>query len=201
MLRCIFSRTRSRSVRRGQQPQACQNGQFRAVVEQLEDRTLLSNDVFVITHGFELDSTIPGWVVDMAHAINDRLPADERADTTTIDGKDSIDRSVFSPGETASGNRFLLLSWTSWVPGILGQQDRQAAEGALYDAVVGVLSAPDPDPVNLHFIGHSRGAVVNSEVIERLATSGFRSKIGFLQMTTLDPHPWSLALDPRAYAP
>ena len=37
-----------------------------------------------------------------------------------------------------------------------------------------------------HFIGHSRGAVVNSEIIQRLGT--YYPTIPDIQMTTLDPH-------------
>ncbi len=38
----------------------------------------------------------------------------------------------------------------------------------------------------LHFIGHSRGTVVNSEVIQRLGT--YFPQVTNIQMTTLDPH-------------
>jgi hypothetical protein len=43
-----------------------------------------------------------------------------------------------------------------------------------------VLASP------LHFIAHSRGAVVNSEVIQRLGT--YFPQVNSIDMTTLDPH-------------
>ena len=49
---------------------------------------------------------------------------------------------------------------------------------------------PASDPVDLHFIGHSEGAVVNSLAILRLnGTSWPRScEAGYLKVTMLDPH-------------
>jgi hypothetical protein len=41
----------------------------------------------------------------------------------------------------------------------------------------------------LQFIGHGRGAVVNSEMIQRLGT--YRSDVKNIQMTTLDPHDYN----------
>jgi hypothetical protein len=46
------------------------------------------------------------------------------------------------------------------------------------------------DPA-IHFIGHSRGAVVNSDCVERLAAAG----IAVDQVTSLDPHPVDGTLD------
>jgi hypothetical protein len=48
---------------------------------------------------------------------------------------------------------------------------------------------------SFHFIGHGRGAVVNSEVIQRLGTfyphAQYAQMFPDLQMTTIDPHDFS----------
>ena len=43
----------------------------------------------------------------------------------------------------------------------------------------------------MHFMGHSRGTCVNSEIVQRLALDG----IAVDQVTTLDPHPVDGTLD------
>ena len=76
----------------------------------------------------------------------------------------------------------------------------QAAGDALYatlrDATYATVSSGPTDLVAgraSHFIGHSRGACVNSEAILRLGIAG----IAVDQMTTLDPHPVNGTLDAR----
>ncbi len=57
-----------------------------------------------------------------------------------------------------------------------------------------ILEAACPLPANavvdLHFIGHSEGAVVNSQALIRLDQAGLPPNLqaGFIQMTMLDPH-------------
>lgn len=49
---------------------------------------------------------------------------------------------------------------------------------------------PATDPVDVHFIGHSEGAVVNSQALLRMNRDGLSPalKAGYLKMTMLDPH-------------
>lgn len=169
--------------------------------EQLEDRVLLSNDLFVITHGWQqpplLGGGFPTWTLDMAQAINVRLPMDEQVDSnllTRSNIRTGLDAEVTEFDSVQSGHStFLIPSWTSWTYGSVGILDRVDAVQAVTNAVVSVLNRSNTEPVNIQFIGHSRGAVINAEVIAQLAP--LRSRIGFMQMTTLDPHPWSLAFD------
>src|SRR5262249_37288753 len=49
---------------------------------------------------------------------------------------------------------------------------------------------PTTGTIDIHFIGHSRGVIVNLRVIQSL-TEEDNSHIGRLQMTTLDPQPFS----------
>ena len=46
----------------------------------------------------------------------------------------------------------------------------------------------------LHFIGHSRGAVLNSLVVNQIGR--YDPSLTVDQFTSLDPHPWTLAKDP-----
>ena len=197
-LKAHFAPARSRKPR--QQARRLRAYKPPCLFEQLEDRVLLSNDLFVITHGFAFVGTgFPDWVYDMATAIN---PADER-----VNGEAEIRSSKVVFDQSLSGGRSgpcLLLDWSdesNEVSPYSGHYSSlmdtnswaEAAGVFLFNAIVTRLVAPQTtEPLNLHFIGHSRGAVVNSEVIERLATElndQTKSKIGFVQMTTLDPHP------------
>jgi hypothetical protein len=61
---------------------------------------------------------------------------------------------------------------------------------------------PPTDPVDVHFIGHSEGAVVNSQAILRLNQSGWTPalKAGYLKVTMLDPHAASSAFSGQQYS-
>jgi hypothetical protein len=61
----------------------------------------------------------------------------------------------------------------------LVQLDRELA-----GRVFGDLSSGLVDPAHFHFIGHGQGAVVNSEIIQRLGI--YRPRVAGIQMTTLD---------------
>ena len=65
----------------------------------------------------------------------------------------------------------------------------EAAADALFAAIVSLNFGTQGDlfKTPMHFIGHSRGAVVNSEIIQRLGTY-FKGQLPEIQMTTLDPH-------------
>lgn len=52
-----------------------------------------------------------------------------------------------------------------------------------------VSAFPASDPVDVHFIGHSEGAVINGLVIQRLQnTAPAQMRAGYLKETMLDPH-------------
>lgn len=61
---------------------------------------------------------------------------------------------------------------------------------ALARKVAAAVSAfPASDPVDVHFIGHSEGAVINGLVIQRLENSAPpQMQAGYLKETMLDPH-------------
>jgi hypothetical protein len=66
-----------------------------------------------------------------------------------------------------------------------------AREGARLARRVLAVSGrfPGSDPIDLHFIGHSEGTVVNSQAIIRLESKmPPRLRAGYLKVTMLDPH-------------
>lgn len=68
------------------------------------------------------------------------------------------------------------------------QGNSEAAGAALYTAIMNGYLNGEYNLDDLHFIGHSRGTVVNSEAIERLLVSG----IPVAHVTMLDPHDWGV---------
>lgn len=68
------------------------------------------------------------------------------------------------------------------------QGNSEAAGAALYAAMMQGYLNGEFNLDDLHFIGHSRGTVVNSEAIERFLVSG----VPVAQVTMLDPHDWGV---------
>jgi len=145
----------------------------------------------VITHGFQLSTTSkPDWMLAMGQQV-----------LVAAGGQGSILRYLPASGQwqlaggaapSAGAPLVLLFNWAdesdgASIPGVnLGYS--QAAADALYAAMRAPSGALGFSPVTgrlLHFIGHSRGCCVNSEVALRLANAG----IPVDQVTTLDPHP------------
>ena len=79
-----------------------------------------------------------------------------------------------------------------------------AKQGPRLAAKVEQVAAQFPAgaPVDVHFIGHSEGAVVNSEAINRLNTDGLPANLqaGYLKVTMLDPHAASTAVKGPQYS-
>ena len=75
-------------------------------------------------------------------------------------------------------------------PRLAGQLEQAAAQ------------FPSGSPVDVHFIGHSEGAVVNSQTIMKLNAEGWPANLqaGYLKVTMLDPHAASTALKGQQYS-
>ncbi len=163
----------------------------------------------IITHGFTpVSPDPPNWTLTLGRAI---LAADGDPSDCGAQGSQTPYGSLFvydpSTGAwelecgstTPIGEIVLIYNWSQESDGfnIGGTQGfAEAAGDALYAALrdpqfPAAFSSVDPlaDPV--HFIGHSRGAVVNSDCAERLAAAG----IAVDHVTTLDPHPVDGTLD------
>ena len=163
----------------------------------------------VITHGFAANATTPAlWTFTMAEAI---LAADgDPSDCGAIGGEvplgsvflyspDSGAWDFYCGSDTPNGEIVLVFNWAEESDGVDtgGTQGfAEAAADALYAALrdpwfAGNFVGVDLLAGDVHFIGHSRGAVVNSDCVERLAVAG----IAVDQITTLDPHPVDGTLD------
>lgn len=155
----------------------------------------------VITHGYlfdigepnPADSSFAPWVTDMAVAIEDKLklslPAGEKCISATI----VLSRFVAGGEPSAAAcKHFLIPIWNS---DRAGPEAREEIVQTLYELIV---ARAEKEPIDLHLIGHSRGAVVNSEVVRLLKGWSGKDWLGYVQVTTLDPHPDKLIyLDPE----
>jgi len=165
--------------------------------------------ITVITHGFALLATEPPeWAYTLGTAILERagdpsgcgaLPAEIPLGTMLEYDPDTGAWQPICGSSTPNGEIVLIFDWARESDGLdLGgtQGFAEAAADALYAAL------RDPDlPAgfesldllagDVHFIGHSRGAVVNSDCVERLAAANLPVD----QVTTLDPHPVDGTLD------
>jgi hypothetical protein len=157
----------------------------------------------VITHGYSLDGSKGAWIEGMADAIIARAVA-EGASGGAVCRYDQASGAWQLVSGTLSDDEPVCLIYR-WLqdfdkPG----PDWGFAEGAadaLYaalrdasfmdaggQAIEGVELVAGRD---LHFLGHSRGVIVNSEVVERFAVAG----IVVDHVTGFDPHPMDGTLD------
>jgi hypothetical protein len=158
----------------------------------------------IITHGFSIDSK-GAWVQAMAEAIIARASGVGSIYRYT----DALGQCEYVAAAGADGSAQNIVLIFNWVPESDGPPGgsgpnwnyAQAAGDALYALLRAPSFAGAPDPKSLpvdlvsgravHFIGHSRGACVNSEAARRLGRDG----VAVDQITTLDPHPVNGTLD------
>jgi len=163
-----------------------------------------SNGVTIITHGFQVATTdnLPSWASEMAEAISQKsgglVPIyyfryQESDNAAYLVGQDDI--------KDLSYGAVIVLDWSKDSGIQLGGDGLNifvdVSTGVVGDAFFNALFG---QPVNgkkvsllefpLHFIGHSRGASVNSRIIRRLAENG----VIVDQVTSLDPHPVNAGL-------
>ncbi len=183
--------------------------------EFLEQRCLLSGSgagVTVITHGFQTSVGIPDWEISMAQAILDRadgpLTGRNVGSLFTHDpmtGRwNAVPTSIWDNSNAASDHVVLLYDWSAesnffengWLDAAADHlfasllQSNDNLSGDFNDTSFRDLACNDPlacTELNVHFIGHSRGAVLNSQVTSRFAEHFPETTIQ--QVTALDPHP------------
>jgi hypothetical protein len=198
-------------VRQSNKPQ-------RLFAERLESRFLLAG-VTVISHGFQTADVAPDWSITMGQAILDRADGPQtdrmsgsifqhdpasgawlalgqdvwtnsnRADEQIVLIYDwAFESDIFEDGwlEAAADNLFANLVGAN--EGLSGQLNGQSFREV---ACAGVAPCEESE---FHFIGHSRGAILNSLVTERFALNFQDMMID--QVTSLDPHPASFMNDP-----
>lgn len=168
--------------------QGTRKARIRPTIEQLEDRVLPSHysgqdrSLTVITHGFQFgtDPEFPGWVTEMATAIN--------AVTHDCDFSTPI-TPVPLYGAWMGCHDFLLLDWADLSDHGPLSQPADSVLSLIRQELNGLSPG---EKLDLNFIGHSRGAILNSRV---LAGLGNDPRVGFVQMVTLDPTAFVLAGD------
>lgn len=138
----------------------------------------------IITHGWQLDGEAPtnenDWAFQMALEIIKKhgkgIIKEYNKDTGSF-----VSKKIIGEG----GEVVLIYDWAEEsndnVPGY-----SEAAGDALFAALMLGQKKGNIKLENLHFIGHSRGCVVNTECVERLLTIGLKVD----HVTNLDPHDW-----------
>jgi hypothetical protein len=195
----------------------------RLSVEHLEDRRMLVAGVTVITHGAQFaafgDPGLPDWTVTMGQAILDRadgaLTGRNQGSLFQNDQATGLWRAVgdaaWINSNTVDDQIVLLYEWAD-ESAVLENGWLEAAADHLYSSLLSLNqnlagaiqgksffeAAVDAGSggglLDLHFIGHSRGGVLNSRVAERFARDFPELMID--QVTTLDAHPASYMNDP-----
>jgi photosystem II stability/assembly factor-like uncharacterized protein len=145
--------------------------------------------VTVITHGFQLGLAPinPGeWAFDMADAILNRTGNGTIKKYNKESGEFETIKTIGVGGET-----ILLFDWAE-ESNFEGNGYTEAAGDAMFAALMKSKISLE----NLHFIGHSRGTVVNTTVVERLLSLKIKNKnlpITVDQVTNIDAHDWGSA--------
>ena len=177
------SRAARRSVRRGRSLR----------FESLEPRRVLAAGVTIITHGwqpsFGPQTAPPGWTLEMAREIGAR-GTDANIYTHNADpnsagygGWTPLTNSWSNSGDL--GDELILVFDWQWESDDTEEGWMHGAADNLFaglmEAPVDVLSRP------IHFIGHSRGAVLNSLTVAQFGERHPAMTID--HVTSLDPHP------------
>lgn len=191
--------------------------------EPLEDRRVLAafpaGGVTVITHGAQASGGLPDWTVTLGQAILDRADGESTARSIGSIFQHNgatglwqpVGNSVWTNSNDPNQHVVLLYDWTEesftladgWLDAaadnlfasLLLPNSNLAAGLAGRSFVEVALDAGDGGGLlDLHFIGHSRGGVLNSLVAKRF--DRYFSELTIDHVTTLDAHPASLMNDP-----
>jgi hypothetical protein len=154
----------------------------------------------VVTHGFQFGGQIPDWPYALADAIARRAGIESGTDGRVL-AYDATSGDLLACQHaqcttSGTGASVIVFDWAA-DSNESGSGFSEAAAETLFAGLV-AWSQESPPLVNLsalHLIGHSRGAIVNSEVAERLIAAGFPPPE---QVTSLDPNDSGGALRPES---
>lgn len=150
----------------------------------------------IITHGFQ-DGLAPitenEWAYEMAEAILTRVN-NKGCICTYIKTSGIFEK---TKGDCKSGEIILLFDWAE-ESRIDVQGYSEAAGDALFAALIMGAQKGDFGLERMHFIGHSRGTVVNTLAVERLLVLKKKypqlyASVSIDQVTNIDPHDWGFA--------
>jgi len=152
----------------------------------------------IVTHGYSLDGSKGAWLQGMAQAIVDRAGAGAVCRYDQATGAWQLVSGTLDADQPVG----LIFRW-------LQDFDKPGNEWGYGEGAADALYAALRDPTfidgggqplapidlvdgrDMHFLGHSRGVIVNSEVVERFAVAG----ITVDHVTGFDPHPMDGTLD------
>lgn len=91
-------------------------------------------------------------------------------------------------------DRTIGFDWSAYSNAVLPGQTATAAIllGSAIQSAIQMMNPRPTDVIDTHYIGHSRGAVVNGQALQRLSQNGTLPESmarGWIKMTMLDPHP------------
>jgi hypothetical protein len=140
----------------------------------------------VIVHGFQLTGTVPDWPFHLAEAIRARAGEGRIFEYDPGTG-DLLPCAHPACGpQAAGGETVIVFDWAA----DSAESGTGFSEAAAEALLAGLVRWTTQDPPlagleHLHLIGHSRGAVVASEVAERIIAAGLPAPD---RLTSLDPH-------------
>lgn len=161
----LFDRFRRRQTNR--RKPASRRDQRQLCVETLESRVLLAAApaIFVITHGFQFstsdNASLPQWSADVENAIN----------------------SVLQKSYPDLQKDFVTENWAT-VSDQIGPYGRDFAAQDIESKIDRMMTEHNWIQADLFFVGHSRGAIVNTQVIQEL---GSDARFDRIEMVMLDP--------------
>ena len=165
--------------------------------------------VTIITHGWYgpnagTETKISEWVIEMANSIVHRMGGGSiyihNKQTGNWVSPQSLGYNILWENQNDSNKEIILIYDWVWES---NDQEKGWLEAAADNLYASLLLPPkelkmsdNTDIITkpLHFIGHSRGAVLNLETIKRINVD-FPDLI-IEHYTSLDPHPWSWPPDP-----
>jgi len=137
----------------------------------------------IITHGYQLLATEPSrWVEAMAWGVLMRVGTGCIWKFNKTEGKFEQDICI-GDGDAHTGEQVMIYDWAAESDSPFHGYS-EAAGDSLFVALLYAKEKQGVSLDHLHFIGHSRGTVVNSEAVERLLASGEVNNVE--QVTTLD---------------
>ncbi|MDF1698711.1 MAG: hypothetical protein P1U56_22855 [Saprospiraceae bacterium] len=148
----------------------------------------------VITHGYQLGGDAPiqagDWAYNMGKSILKKI--EDKGCIRRYNKKTGLFDVI--RGNCKEGETILLFDWAE-ESNNLSEGYTEAAGDALFSALVMGSKYDNISLKDIHFIGHSRGTVVNTEALERLITLRnknelYANTISIDQVTNLDPHDW-----------
>jgi len=148
--------------------------------------------ITVINHGFAFSGDMPDWQLDMAVEICSRLSG--RARIYEYAKNVNLFRQISNSACAAVNptESIVLFDWADDSNNPTAGYS-EAAGSALFTALLRGRDYLSGGLANIHFIGHSRGAAVNSEAVKRLLKWNETARvIQSLDVTFLDPHDYGV---------